>query len=175
MRKTGRSYLELLCFQVKAAKELEENSNKIDSLLNWVASLEQKGELLEYRPHPIEQAPGVRGGTGPRDVPDGHVVGADSAAESLDEQYERLKVRTNALSLSKLSDQPLTLGVGRGVRWVWPPKHVFRVIFRMGYFASPCDAGWVPQCNQGNERWCPSWSEKGLLSCGQPWGAPPPS
>lgn len=101
--KTGHSYLEPLCFQVKAAKELEENSNKIDSLLNWVASLEQKGGLLEYRPHPIEQAPGVQVGTGTQDVPDGHVVRADSAAESLDEQYERLKVRTNTSSLSKLS------------------------------------------------------------------------
>uniref|UniRef100_A0A8B9NN67 Microtubule actin crosslinking factor 1 n=1 Tax=Accipiter nisus TaxID=211598 RepID=A0A8B9NN67_9AVES len=56
--------------KVTAAKELEENSNKIDSLLNWVASLEQKGGLLEYRPHPIEQAPGVRVGTGTQDVPD---------------------------------------------------------------------------------------------------------
>lgn len=103
VHKKGHSYLEPLCFQVKAAKELEENSNKIDSLLNWVASLEQKGGLLEYRPHPIEQAPGVRAGTGTRDVPDGHLVGAHSAAESLDEQYERLKVRTDTSSLSKLS------------------------------------------------------------------------
>ncbi|NWU48846.1 MACF1 factor, partial [Dromas ardeola] len=103
MHKTGCSYLELLCFQVKAAKELEENSNKIDSLLNWVASLEQKGELLEYRPHPIEQAPGVRGGTGTWDVPDGHIVESDSAAESLDEQYERLKAQHQEL-LSQQQD-----------------------------------------------------------------------
>ena len=103
MHKTGRSYLEPLCFQVKAAKELEENSKKIDSLLNWVASLEQKGGLLEYRPHPIEQTPGARAGPGAQDVPDGRVMGADSAAESLDEQYERLKVRTDTWSLSKLS------------------------------------------------------------------------
>lgn len=88
---------------MKAAKELEENSNKIDSLLNWVASLEQKGELLEYRAHPIEQAPGTRAGTDAQDVPDGHIVGAASAAESLEEQYERLKVRNNCSSLSKLS------------------------------------------------------------------------
>ncbi|NXJ42004.1 MACF1 factor, partial [Ciconia maguari] len=99
MHKMGHSYLEPLCFQVKAAKELEENSNKIDSLLNWVASLEQKGGLLEYRSHPIEQAPG----TGARDVPDGHVVGADSAAESLDEQYERLKAQHQEL-LSQQQD-----------------------------------------------------------------------
>ncbi|XP_052666672.1 microtubule-actin cross-linking factor 1 isoform X24 [Harpia harpyja] len=89
--------------KVKAAKELEENSNKIDSLLNWVASLEQKGGLLEYRPHPIEQAPGVQVGTGTQDVPDGHVVGADSAAESLDEQYERLKAQHQEL-LSQQQD-----------------------------------------------------------------------
>ncbi|XP_042649670.1 microtubule-actin cross-linking factor 1 isoform X9 [Tyto alba] len=89
--------------KVKAAKELQENSNKIDSLLNWVASLEQKGGLLEYRPHPIEQAQGARVGPGAGDVPDGHVVGADSAAESLDEQYERLKARHQEL-LSQQQD-----------------------------------------------------------------------
>uniref|UniRef100_A0A8D0FW64 Microtubule actin crosslinking factor 1 n=1 Tax=Strix occidentalis caurina TaxID=311401 RepID=A0A8D0FW64_STROC len=89
--------------KVKAAKELQENSNKIDSLLNWVASLEQKGGLLEYRPHPIEQAPRARPGTGTRDVPDGHIVGADSAAESLDEQYERLKAQHQEL-LSQQQD-----------------------------------------------------------------------
>ncbi|XP_053942186.1 microtubule-actin cross-linking factor 1 isoform X21 [Cuculus canorus] len=88
--------------KVKAAKELEENSNKINSLLNWVASLEQKGGLLEYRPHPIEQAPGARAGT-EQDVPDGHIVGADSAAESLDEQYERLKAQHQEL-LSQQQD-----------------------------------------------------------------------
>ncbi|NWY57952.1 MACF1 factor, partial [Chionis minor] len=103
LHRTGRSDLEPLYLQVKAAKELEENSNKIDSLLSWVASLEQKGGLLEYRPHPIEQAPGARAGTGTGDVPDGHVVGADSAAESLDEQYERLKAQHQEL-LSQQQD-----------------------------------------------------------------------
>ncbi|NWS76469.1 MACF1 factor, partial [Crotophaga sulcirostris] len=92
-----------LCFQVKAAKELEENSNKIDSLLNWVASLEQKGGLLEYRPHPIEQAPGMRVRTGAQDIPDGLIVGADSAAENLDEQYKRLKAQHQEL-LSQQQD-----------------------------------------------------------------------
>ncbi|KAK4808891.1 hypothetical protein QYF61_008006 [Mycteria americana] len=89
--------------KVKAAKELEENSNKIDALLNWVASLEQKGGLLEYRSHPIKQAPGAQAGTATRDVPDGHVVGAESAAESLDEQYERLKAQHQEL-LSQQQD-----------------------------------------------------------------------
>ncbi|XP_066421091.1 microtubule-actin cross-linking factor 1-like isoform X3 [Molothrus aeneus] len=85
--------------KVKAAKELEENSNKIDSLLSWVASLEQKGELPEYRPHPV--SPGTGKSTG--DVPDGHTVGADSAAESLDEHYERLKAQHREL-LSQQQD-----------------------------------------------------------------------
>ncbi|XP_054251227.1 LOW QUALITY PROTEIN: microtubule-actin cross-linking factor 1 [Indicator indicator] len=89
--------------KVKAAKELEENSNKIDSLLNWVASLEQKGELPEYRPHPIGRAPGTRAGTGAQDVPDSHTVGAESAAESLDEEYERLKAQHQEL-LSQQQD-----------------------------------------------------------------------
>ncbi|KAJ7416647.1 microtubule-actin cross-linking factor 1, isoforms 1/2/3/5-like protein [Willisornis vidua] len=89
--------------KVKAAKELEENSNKIDSLLNWVASLEQKGGLPKYRPHPAKQETGTRAGTDTQDVPDGHVVGADSAAGSLDEQYERLKAQHQEL-LSQQQD-----------------------------------------------------------------------
>ncbi|NXR49005.1 MACF1 factor, partial [Hippolais icterina] len=103
MQELGRSYLEPLCFQVKAAKELEENSNKIDSLLNWVASLEQKGGLPEYRPHPAHQGTGTQAGKSPGDVPDGHAVGADSAAESLDQQYERLKAQHQEL-LSQQQD-----------------------------------------------------------------------
>ncbi|NXF81404.1 MACF1 factor, partial [Sclerurus mexicanus] len=103
MQKTGHSYLEHLCFQAKAAKELEENSNKIESLLNWVASLEQKGGLPEYKPHPAKQDTGTRAGTGTQDAPDGHVVEADSAAGSLDEQYERLKAQHQEL-LSQQQD-----------------------------------------------------------------------
>ncbi|NWW21666.1 MACF1 factor, partial [Falcunculus frontatus] len=103
MQKLGHSYLEPLCFQVKAAKELEENSSKIDSLLNWVASLEQKGALPEYRPHPVSQGTRTRAGESTGDVPDGHTVGADSAAESLDEQYERLKAQHQEL-LSQQQD-----------------------------------------------------------------------
>ncbi|NXA03631.1 MACF1 factor, partial [Sapayoa aenigma] len=103
MQKLGYSYVEPLCFQVKAAKELEENSNKIDSLLNWVASLEQKGGLPEYRPHPAKQETGTRVGTSTQDAPDGHMVGADSAAESLDQQYERLKAQHQEL-LSQQQD-----------------------------------------------------------------------
>lgn len=106
LQELGHSYLEPLCFQVKAAKELEENSNKIDSLLNWMASLEQKGGLPEYRPHPVDQGTGKS----PGDVPDGHVVGADSAPESLDEQYNRLKVSTDTSSHPKPPDL--------SVRWV---------------------------------------------------------
>ncbi|NWV87913.1 MACF1 factor, partial [Machaerirhynchus nigripectus] len=103
VQKLGHSHLEPLCFQVRAAKELEENSNKIDSLLNWVASLEQKGALPEYRPHPVSQGTGTQAGRSPGDVPDGHAVGADSAAESLDEQHERLKAQHQEL-LSQQQD-----------------------------------------------------------------------
>uniref|UniRef100_A0A8C5XAG3 Microtubule actin crosslinking factor 1 n=1 Tax=Malurus cyaneus samueli TaxID=2593467 RepID=A0A8C5XAG3_9PASS len=85
--------------KVKAAKELEENSSKIDSLLSWVTSLEHEGELPEYRPHPAE--PGK--GTGAGDVPDSHTVGAASAAESLDQQHERLKAQHQEL-LSQQQD-----------------------------------------------------------------------
>uniref|UniRef100_A0A8C0V7B9 Microtubule-actin crosslinking factor 1 n=1 Tax=Cyanistes caeruleus TaxID=156563 RepID=A0A8C0V7B9_CYACU len=89
--------------KVKAAKELEESSNKIDSLLSWVASLEQKGGLPEYRPHPVTQGTGTQAGKSAGDVPDGHAVGADSAAESLDELHERLKVQHQEL-LSQQQD-----------------------------------------------------------------------
>ncbi|XP_064381197.1 microtubule-actin cross-linking factor 1 isoform X7 [Dromaius novaehollandiae] len=89
--------------KVKAAKELEENRNKIDSLLNWVASLEQKGGLPEYRLHLVEQAPGARAGRAAQDALDGRVAGADSAAEDLDEQYERLKAQHREL-LSQQQD-----------------------------------------------------------------------
>ncbi|XP_031450611.1 microtubule-actin cross-linking factor 1 isoform X9 [Phasianus colchicus] len=84
--------------KVKAAKELQENSSKIDALLTWVASLEQKGELPQYRPHPAERA-----GKGAEDVPDGHLVGAASTAESLDEQYKGLKAQHQEL-LSQQQD-----------------------------------------------------------------------
>ncbi|NWY68065.1 MACF1 factor, partial [Erithacus rubecula] len=103
MQELGHSYLEPLCFQVKAAKELEENSNKIDSLLSWVASLEQKGGLPEYRPHPVDPGAGTQAGKSPGDVPDGQAVGADSAAESLEELYERLKAQHQEL-LSQQQD-----------------------------------------------------------------------
>ncbi|NWX56812.1 MACF1 factor, partial [Promerops cafer] len=103
MQELGHSYLEHLCFQVKAAKELEENSSKIDSLLNWMASLEEKGGLPEYRPHPASQETGTQAGQSPGDVPDGHAVGAESAAESLDEQYEGLKAQHQEL-LSQQQD-----------------------------------------------------------------------
>eukprot|EP00076_Gallus_gallus_P029335 XP_015153383.2 microtubule-actin cross-linking factor 1 isoform X27 [Gallus gallus] len=84
--------------KVKAAKELQENSNKIDALLSWVASLEQKRELPQYRPHPAERA-----GKGAGDIPDGHMVGAARTAESLDEQYEGLKAQHQEL-LSQQQD-----------------------------------------------------------------------
>ncbi|XP_071623642.1 microtubule-actin cross-linking factor 1 isoform X11 [Heliangelus exortis] len=83
--------------KVKAAKELEENSNRINSLLNWVASLEQTAELPEYRPHFVERAPGAGAGMGAQDLPDSHMVETDSAAESLDGQYERLKAQHQEL------------------------------------------------------------------------------
>ncbi|NWV79315.1 MACF1 factor, partial [Dasyornis broadbenti] len=103
VQKLGPFYPEPLCFQVKAAKELEENSKRIDSLLSWVVSLEQKGELPEYRPHPAKPGAAASAGKGARDVPDGHAVGADSAAESLDQQYERLKAQHQEL-LSQQQD-----------------------------------------------------------------------
>ncbi|NXA41394.1 MACF1 factor, partial [Eudromia elegans] len=76
------SHPEPLRFQVKAAKELEENRNKIDSLLSWVASLEQTGGVPEYRPHltkPALDRPSHTGSGTPgrwRPGPGGRVRGA---------------------------------------------------------------------------------------------------
>uniref|UniRef100_A0A8C6ZEW5 Uncharacterized protein n=1 Tax=Nothoprocta perdicaria TaxID=30464 RepID=A0A8C6ZEW5_NOTPE len=73
--------------KAKASEELEANRNKIDSLLNWVASLEQKEGILEYKPHLPE--PAAQAGRDAQDAPDGH--GGDSIAKELEEQYEGLK------------------------------------------------------------------------------------
>uniref|UniRef100_A0A8C3SVA5 Microtubule actin crosslinking factor 1 n=1 Tax=Chelydra serpentina TaxID=8475 RepID=A0A8C3SVA5_CHESE len=89
--------------KVKAAKELEENRSKIESLLNWVTSLEQTGRLAEHTPRPVEQAPGAVEGKSTRDILDGHVVEVDSVEENLDGQYERLKARHQEL-LSQQQD-----------------------------------------------------------------------
>ncbi|KAM7138681.1 microtubule-actin cross-linking factor 1 isoform 7-T7 [Macrochelys suwanniensis] len=89
--------------KVKAAKELEENRSKIESLLNWVTSLEQTGGLSEHTPRPVEQAPGAVEGKSARDVLDGHVVEVDRVEENLDGQYERLKARHQEL-LSQQQD-----------------------------------------------------------------------
>ncbi|NXA50251.1 MACF1 factor, partial [Nothocercus julius] len=104
------SHLEPLRFQVKAAKELEENRNKIDSLLNWVSSLEQKGGILEYRPHLTEPVPGAQVGQDAQDAPDNR--GADSATEELDEQYKRLKAQYQEL-LSQQQDVILATQVAQ--------------------------------------------------------------
>uniref|UniRef100_A0A8C3FVY8 Microtubule actin crosslinking factor 1 n=1 Tax=Chrysemys picta bellii TaxID=8478 RepID=A0A8C3FVY8_CHRPI len=52
--------------KVKAAKELEENRSKIESLLNWVTSLEQTGALSEHKARPMEQGPGALEGKSAR-------------------------------------------------------------------------------------------------------------
>ncbi|XP_043387923.1 microtubule-actin cross-linking factor 1 isoform X22 [Chelonia mydas] len=89
--------------KVKAAKELEENRSKIESLLNWVTSLEQTGELSEHKPRPMEQALGALEGKSTQDIRDGHLVEVDGVEEGLDGQYERLKARHQEL-LSQQQD-----------------------------------------------------------------------
>nr|XP_048681718.1 microtubule-actin cross-linking factor 1 isoform X15 [Caretta caretta] len=89
--------------KVKAAKELEENRSKIESLLKWVTSLEQTGELSEHKPRPMEQALGAVQGKSTQDILDGHLVEVDRVEESLDGQYERLKARHQEL-LSQQQD-----------------------------------------------------------------------
>ncbi|XP_044853520.1 microtubule-actin cross-linking factor 1 isoform X8 [Mauremys mutica] len=89
--------------KVKAAKELEENRSKIESLLNWVTSLEQTGGLSEHRARPVEQALGALEGKSAQDILDGHFVEVDRVEENLDRQYERLKARHQEL-LSQQQD-----------------------------------------------------------------------
>ncbi|XP_074790600.1 microtubule-actin cross-linking factor 1 isoform X8 [Natator depressus] len=89
--------------KVKAAKELEENRSKIESLLNWVTSLEETGELSEHKSRPMEQALGALEGKSTQDIRDGHLVEVDRVEESLDGQYERLKARHQEL-LSQQQD-----------------------------------------------------------------------
>nr|XP_032645496.1 microtubule-actin cross-linking factor 1 isoform X5 [Chelonoidis abingdonii] len=89
--------------KVKAAKELEENRSKIESLLNWMTSLEQTGRLSEHRARPVEQAVGALEGKSAQDILDGHLVEVDRVEENLDGQYERLKARHQEL-LSQQQD-----------------------------------------------------------------------
>ncbi|XP_030395099.1 microtubule-actin cross-linking factor 1 isoform X5 [Gopherus evgoodei] len=89
--------------KVKAAKELEENRSKIESLLNWVTSLEQTGGLSEHRARPTEQAVGALEGKSAQDILDGHLAEVDRVEENLDQQYERLKARHQEL-LSQQQD-----------------------------------------------------------------------
>ncbi|KYO25812.1 hypothetical protein Y1Q_0023620 [Alligator mississippiensis] len=89
--------------KVKAAKELEESRSKIESLLNWVASLEQAGGLSEQKHPSLGQTPGKQVGKSTRDLPDGHSVDVNRAAETLEQQYDRLKTRHQEL-LSQQQD-----------------------------------------------------------------------
>ncbi|XP_077193444.1 microtubule-actin cross-linking factor 1 isoform X5 [Paroedura picta] len=87
----------------RAAKDLEENQSKIDSLLHWMASLEQPRTLTERKLHPVGQTNG-----GPREgrVPDvlnGQWMKAGNAEEDLGVHYENLKVQHQQL-LSQQQD-----------------------------------------------------------------------
>ncbi|XP_053123956.1 microtubule-actin cross-linking factor 1 isoform X7 [Hemicordylus capensis] len=79
--------------KVKAAKDLEENQSKIDSLLHWVASLEQTPGKL----HPVGQAAGGHREGRVRDALDGPLMETDRVEEDLDLHYEGLKARHQEL------------------------------------------------------------------------------
>ncbi|XP_038613931.1 microtubule-actin cross-linking factor 1 isoform X3 [Tachyglossus aculeatus] len=82
--------------KTKAANELEENQRKIDSLLDWVSSLESTGGLSMLSLPTVGQTPGGQPGGGNQDTVDGQ-VGVDRAEEALDRQYESLKARHQEL------------------------------------------------------------------------------
>lgn len=71
-------------FQNKAAKELAENRNKIDALLDWVTAVRSEGQM--------EQLSATSLGKGAFDTTDAH-EGASQAPEELDKQCEKMKVR----------------------------------------------------------------------------------
>uniref|UniRef100_F6YYH0 Microtubule actin crosslinking factor 1 n=1 Tax=Ornithorhynchus anatinus TaxID=9258 RepID=F6YYH0_ORNAN len=82
--------------KTKAANELEENQRKIDSLLDWVSSLESPGGPSKLSLPTAGQTPGGRPGRGSQDTVDGQ-GGVDRAEEALDQQYESLKARHQEL------------------------------------------------------------------------------
>ncbi|XP_031818063.1 microtubule-actin cross-linking factor 1 isoform X8 [Sarcophilus harrisii] len=88
--------------KTKAAKELEENRNKIDALLDWVESLESTGGLSKANFTKLEHTPGESLGNGVMDTIDGYAE-MSQAPEKLDQQYEGAKARHQEL-LSQQQD-----------------------------------------------------------------------
>ncbi|KAL8220346.1 UNVERIFIED_CONTAM: hypothetical protein K2H54_044031, partial [Gekko kuhli] len=81
----------------RAAKDLEENQSKIDSLLHWMASLEQPRTLTEHKLHSVRQANGGHREERVPDVLDGQWMKAGRAEEDLSLHYENLKVQHQQL------------------------------------------------------------------------------
>uniref|UniRef100_A0A670JRM7 Microtubule actin crosslinking factor 1 n=1 Tax=Podarcis muralis TaxID=64176 RepID=A0A670JRM7_PODMU len=78
--------------KIRAVKDFEENKSKIESLLHWVASLEQPKELTEAEHHRVGLVTGRV-----QDNPDGGFKEADRVEEDLTLHYESLKVRHQEL------------------------------------------------------------------------------
>ncbi|XP_060114432.1 microtubule-actin cross-linking factor 1 isoform X17 [Heteronotia binoei] len=87
----------------RAAKDLEENQSKIDSLLHWMASLDQPRMITEHKLHSVGQANGGHREERVPDVLDGQWMKAGRAEEGLSLHYENLKVRHQQL-LSQQQD-----------------------------------------------------------------------
>nr|XP_034975642.1 microtubule-actin cross-linking factor 1 isoform X16 [Zootoca vivipara] len=73
--------------KIRAVKDFEENKSKIESLLHWVASLEQPKELTEAEHHRVGLVTG-----GVQDTPDGGFKEVDRVEENLTLHCESLKV-----------------------------------------------------------------------------------
>uniref|UniRef100_A0ABM5ETF4 Microtubule-actin cross-linking factor 1 isoform X3 n=1 Tax=Pogona vitticeps TaxID=103695 RepID=A0ABM5ETF4_9SAUR len=84
--------------KVRAVKDFEENQNRIESLLQRVASLEQPREPTAATLRPLGQG-GARG----QDSPDGRLEEGDRAEEDLDSHYQSLKAHHQEL-LSQQQD-----------------------------------------------------------------------
>ncbi|XP_061453828.1 microtubule-actin cross-linking factor 1 isoform X18 [Rhineura floridana] len=89
--------------KVRAVKDFEENRNKIESLLHWVASLEQPRKLAEGKLHVAGLGTGGYGEGSIQDTPDGQFTEVGRAEEDLTLHYESLKLHHQEL-LSQQQD-----------------------------------------------------------------------
>lgn len=92
-------------FQSKAAKELAENRKKIDTLLDWVASVGSSDRQPQTSLPGMEQFSGACLEKQPLDATDGY-VDVNQVPQKLDRQYELMKVRVLACLCHGCREEP---------------------------------------------------------------------
>ncbi|KAG8142954.1 hypothetical protein E2320_000260 [Naja naja] len=81
--------------RVRVIKDFEENQNKIESLLHWVASVKKSRGVPEGKLWPVAKDGGSHGGGRVQGAPDGHLL--EMVEENLDLHYTSLKVHHQEL------------------------------------------------------------------------------